>query len=552
MKLTNRIILAIILLLPVAVFLYIDYFELRFEEPRRGIVSLEMILSGNYIVPHINGSLYYNKPPLFNWMIVGLFKLFGNYHDWLIKVPSLLSLFIITAANYWFVKKYLGKTVAILSSFFFITSGDIFFFETIVSGEMDLFYTMIVYLQAISIYHFYQEKKYFSLFAVSYFLTAAGFMTKGLPSFLFQGLTILLMAAWHKDWKLLFRWQHFAGIGIMLALLVSYFYAYSLYEDPRPFLTNLFVEAKNKSGLGEKQHKIFLNILLFPVQIARFLAPWSLLFIFFFNQPVIKKIRSNHLLTFCFLFFIVNVPPYWFTGFVKSRYMFMFFPFICTLIAYATVEAKQNSSKLFAAVEKIFLAVMLIATTGFLVAPFISFVADIPFIVVKSLTVAAVLAFVSYLFFKYKSERVLLFILFLVIFRAGFTFYYFPMYEKEEGGTKRKDYYMPGMIAAANGNPIYLSGPHQELNLKAGIGPLVISETNIQLPPDIGFGSVFYYSKFTGRIMQYKEKIETGEYYIVYNKDIEDGHYQSKRVTTLYTCYYDKVRPELALIKVEE
>ena len=59
----------LILLYLVSIFAPLNILPLSFEEPRRGVVALEMIISGNYIVPTINGELYLNKPPIHNWSI---------------------------------------------------------------------------------------------------------------------------------------------------------------------------------------------------------------------------------------------------------------------------------------------------------------------------------------------------------------------------------------------------------------------------------------------------------------------------------------------------
>ena len=41
----------------------------RWEEPRRCLVAMEMIASGDYIVPTVMGETYLKKPPLYNWLI---------------------------------------------------------------------------------------------------------------------------------------------------------------------------------------------------------------------------------------------------------------------------------------------------------------------------------------------------------------------------------------------------------------------------------------------------------------------------------------------------
>jgi 4-amino-4-deoxy-L-arabinose transferase-like glycosyltransferase len=42
----------------------------RWEEPRRCLVAMEMIASGDYVVPTVMGEIYLKKPPLYNWLIV--------------------------------------------------------------------------------------------------------------------------------------------------------------------------------------------------------------------------------------------------------------------------------------------------------------------------------------------------------------------------------------------------------------------------------------------------------------------------------------------------
>ena len=48
--------------------------ELRSEEGHRVIPAVEMLESGDYLVPHIGGQPYLRKPPLINWLIAAFFQ----------------------------------------------------------------------------------------------------------------------------------------------------------------------------------------------------------------------------------------------------------------------------------------------------------------------------------------------------------------------------------------------------------------------------------------------------------------------------------------------
>jgi len=44
------------------------------DEPRYMEVGREMVLRGDYLVPHLNGKIYPDKPPMFFWLCAGLYK----------------------------------------------------------------------------------------------------------------------------------------------------------------------------------------------------------------------------------------------------------------------------------------------------------------------------------------------------------------------------------------------------------------------------------------------------------------------------------------------
>ena len=152
----KKLLLAIAFLIPIAYFLHLNSYQLLFEEPRRALVALEMIISDNWLIPTTNGELYYNKPPLYNWVLIYFMNMLGSA-EWVVRLPSILSLFATAFVHFQISKNYIGKKAALLSALFYITSVDILFFFSLL-GEIDLFYACIVYLQCVLIFHFYQQR----------------------------------------------------------------------------------------------------------------------------------------------------------------------------------------------------------------------------------------------------------------------------------------------------------------------------------------------------------------------------------------------------------
>ncbi len=65
--------------------------ELRGEEARRVLPALAMIDSGNWVVPHIGGEPYYNKPPLINWCIALAIQVCGNRSEMVCRLTSVFA-----------------------------------------------------------------------------------------------------------------------------------------------------------------------------------------------------------------------------------------------------------------------------------------------------------------------------------------------------------------------------------------------------------------------------------------------------------------------------
>jgi hypothetical protein len=55
-----------------------------------GQLARNMIHSGDWVVPHLNGVAYLEKPPLPYWMIAIAYRIFG-VHDWVARLPFALA-----------------------------------------------------------------------------------------------------------------------------------------------------------------------------------------------------------------------------------------------------------------------------------------------------------------------------------------------------------------------------------------------------------------------------------------------------------------------------
>jgi len=543
LSLKGRLIAAIIILIPLSVFPWINYFDLRFEEPRRGIVALEMYLTGDYIVPRIHGTEYYNKPPLFNWMILALYKLFHGFQEWMVRLPSLIAWLGMGLVNFFVVRRYVNKDTAWISSFFFLTAGDVYFYETMESGEMDLFYSFLVVCQVVSIFHFWQKQNLLLLFLSSYFFMALGVLTKGMPSFLFQALTLLAMAVVQKRWKFLFSWQHVVGGLFGLLIIGGYFYAYSQRAPLPNFLFKLFNEASEKSGFESKWKDVLLSPVNYPIETLKWLLPWSLVTVFFFVPGTRKKIMTNPYLKFVAYFILFNLPIYFFTGSPKSRYVFMFFPFFTTLMAFVAIENAPLWPRVRNVLKWIELVLMIIFVLVFLVCPFIPISKPVTMAVFKGWGVGILLAALILLYLKQPLLRSYAFILFVVLGKIGFNFFYFPIFKALDKSMNMQSN-LEVITKITGKDQVYYYNYNEVVNAKLAIGPLKFDSVTLHTPPFISYEVPFYYTQKTRNILRFTDQLEPGNYYIT----LSDAPF-NKPFTILHRFYDYSENKEVLLIR---
>jgi 4-amino-4-deoxy-L-arabinose transferase-like glycosyltransferase len=521
----NRIIISILVLLPVAMFYNAGLLELRLEEPRRALVAIEMMLRNSYLVPQINGQLYFTKPPLFNWTIAVSFWMAGSYSELAARMPGLLSFLATGYVLYWFARKYFDKEKAVLAALFFLTASDIFLFGTVIGAEIDLFFTLIITLQLVSVFYFFNRGQWLLLFLCSYFFTALGVLTKGVPAILFQGITLVVVCAFYKRFRLLFSGYHLAGLACFILFAGTYFYAYhSATGELYTYFAKLFYDATEKSVLEHSFFASLVNFLLSPVHLLRFFAPWFIYIFFVFRKPPGTGAWSHKNIISCIAWcVVVNMIPMLFTSSTKANYIYPLNPFMALLLAHIYLEYKEVNPKINRLLNGLFMALMILVILAVAIAPFIKYVRDgIPLLWIKTLVLLGLLVFIAWNFKKDPPVRIYLLVLFMVVLRLMESVYYLPLYKTN---SRQQQYaaYIKKITSLAGKKDIYLGGKPERQRALVAVGPMKLDTVNISTPPYIPFQVPFYYSAINKSIMKYDSGFTRGRYYLLFTGDQPDS-----------------------------
>ena len=185
-------------------------------------IPREMVVTGNYITPHLNGVKYFEKPPLFYWMQAASIKIFG-VNDFAASIVNALMALLCTLCIYFTSRKLYGRLPGVLSSFIFATSGLVFALTRAVTIDVALTFfltsSLCSFLLATQLPLGFKRSLYLWLM---YIFAACAVMTKGLIGMIFLGLIIMIWFTIFGEWRNLKNYSIISGCFIFLLLTLPW------------------------------------------------------------------------------------------------------------------------------------------------------------------------------------------------------------------------------------------------------------------------------------------------------------------------------------------
>lgn len=265
--------LAAILLCALFVLLYILFLGARPlftpDEVRYGEIPREMIATGNWIVPRLNGLLYFEKPPFGHWLNAISLLVFGET-AFAVRITSALSaggsaLLVFFVGRHFFA----SRTVPYLATFIFLTT-----FEVQGVGTFSVLDSMFAFFLNAGIVAFaftvsVTGKRQYAYLAGAGALFGIAFLTKGLLAFV---LPVLALVPWlfiNRQFSLLFRKS---WLAVVVAVLIVAPWGIAIHLQQPDFWHYFFwVEHVQRFAAENAQHKepayyflVYLPVFAFP------------------------------------------------------------------------------------------------------------------------------------------------------------------------------------------------------------------------------------------------------------------------------------------------
>ena len=115
---------AILLLLFIAGALFVNLGNLPLFDEDEGAyaeVTREMLETGNFLTPRLEGKPFFHKPPMIYWTQALSVRLFG-LNEFAFRLPSAIASLVWAVLLFYFVRRYVGRQTAWFAAFFLVTS----------------------------------------------------------------------------------------------------------------------------------------------------------------------------------------------------------------------------------------------------------------------------------------------------------------------------------------------------------------------------------------------------------------------------------------------
>jgi len=255
------------------------------DEVRYAEMAREMIVHGNWIVPRLDGLLYFEKPPLGHWLNAMSMILFGE-NEFAVRFASASAVGFTALIAYVLSRRFFqSQRAALLAVFIYLTIFEVQAVGTL--SVLDSMFTVVLNagIAAIALAAMAGDRKgQTRCLLVGGGLLGLAFLAKGFLAFVLPGLVLGAWLLWERNFELLLKRSWLAALA---AIVVVAPWAIAIHlQEPDFWRYFVVVEHLQRFAADNAQHKAPVYYFLVALPVVAF--PW-----FFLLPAALKGIRAT-------------------------------------------------------------------------------------------------------------------------------------------------------------------------------------------------------------------------------------------------------------------
>lgn len=336
----ERLDIVILVLACVLVFFALGDRALWGAEGRWAEITREMLLTGDYFHPTINGEPYFDKPLVTYWFIAAIALVAGTLNEFVVRLPSAIAGIVAVWATLRLGRRLWSPAVGRIAAMILLTSYGLISQSRMAAADTENLATVML---AILWYWSRRDKHNFTTFMVLYLIVFVGSLCKGPVAAVVTAIGILPDAIAGKRWKAFLRPAALFALAIGLAIYFAPF-IWSSKTNPASYTSSglaLVWQENIQRFFSPFDHKAPIYTYIHSVPML--ILPWAPLFIAALIAGVkyfTRLDKNAHWLikaiVLIFVFFTLS-------GSRRSYYILPIIPFCALLTAVILTRMKEFS-----------------------------------------------------------------------------------------------------------------------------------------------------------------------------------------------------------------
>lgn len=338
------------------------------DEPRYAQVAREMLQGEGWIIPHLNGEVYLDKPPLFFWLQAAAATAVGGMTEAAARLPSAVFGLATILLLFFFGVRLFSERTGFFASLILATNVEYIWLarRANIDATLTFFTTAAIFLFYLG---FQARRGRWSLYLLAYLAMALGVLAKLQVGIVVPLLVVAGYFLFRRQFGFFIDKAHLPGILVFVAVIGGWFsLAYHL--GGWDYLWGLIYQKTASTFLETASHDrpLYYYLLNFP---ANFL-PWTI----FLPSAIIYGFSAKGKregFVFALFWFVVVFCFFSIAKAKRELYLLPLYPAASLMIAYLLSEVPlgaEGSNKRLVLIPFIFLVVSLavVAIAGLIAA----------------------------------------------------------------------------------------------------------------------------------------------------------------------------------------
>jgi len=241
------------------------------DEGRYAEIPREMLSGGDWVIPHLNGLIYLEKPPLQYWLTALAFRALGP-SEFAARLCTGLSGYLSLVVVFLLGSKLWGRDAGMKALLFMSASSLFVLLGHQLTLDMLLSFCLLACLACFLMAQTTDDARQCAAWMLGCWAAIAfAMLTKGLIGVLIPSATLTLYALWQRDWRMLRRLNLRGGVPLF-TLIAAPWFVLAARANPA-FLTFFFVREHFQRFLTPIEHRTEPWWFFIPV-LAMAIMPW--------------------------------------------------------------------------------------------------------------------------------------------------------------------------------------------------------------------------------------------------------------------------------------